>query len=134
MITRLFVAVCMIVLRRGIEGRIKKSYKTLVLCKLPYDLFRKMQIQQSTSPCLPKGPADSQSEKEGGRRREGWGGGDPNCKSQPAEQTPAAKPVGSLRIRKPRVSDNFPLVSQHQMPSNLFWLSPKLYTVQALFE
>lgn len=61
--------------------------------------------------------------------REG-GGDDPNCKSQPAErarrQTPAAKPVSSLRIRKPRVSGNFPLVSPASGAFKFILLGPKI--------
>lgn len=63
--------------------------------------------------------------REGGRQRD-----NPHCKSQPTEraprQTPATKSMSSLRISKQRVSDNFPLVSQCQMPSDLFGLAPIL--------
>lgn len=48
------------------EGEKLPNSGALLIAKLQYDLFRNMQIQQSLSPCLPKGPADSQSERVGG--------------------------------------------------------------------
>lgn len=58
---------------RGGKGRRRKELPNsgaLLIAEKQYDLFRNMQIQQSLSPCLPKGPADSQSEREGGREGE----------------------------------------------------------------
>lgn len=54
------------------EGRMRKlpNSGALLIAKLQYYLFRKMLIQQSLLPCLVKGPADSQSEREGERRGE----------------------------------------------------------------
>lgn len=54
------------------KGRMRKlpNNVALLIGKLKYYLFRKMLIQQSLLPCLLKGPADSQSEREGERRGE----------------------------------------------------------------